>query len=95
MNTRSKQFAAALIGLLLTAGCGSESSSEPTKLVLTGSSTVAPLASELARRFEAENPGVRIDVQTGGSSRGILDARKGLADIGMVSRGLKDEESDL
>jgi phosphate transport system substrate-binding protein len=36
-----------------------------------------------------------VDVQTGGSSRGIADARKGLADIGLVSRGLGPGESDL
>ncbi len=65
------------------------------RLVLTGSSTVAPLVGEMARRFEAMNPGVRIDVQTGGSSRGINDTRKGTADIGMVSRALKLDETDL
>jgi phosphate transport system substrate-binding protein len=36
-----------------------------------------------------------VDVQTGGSARGINDARKGIADIGMVSRSLKPEEKDL
>lgn len=65
------------------------------RLVLTGSSTVAPLAAEIGKRFEQEHPGVRIDIQTGGSSRGIADARRGLADIGMVSRPLKDGEADL
>lgn len=65
------------------------------KLVVTGSSTVAPLVGELAKAFEAQHPDVRIDVQTGGSSRGLADARQGLADIGMVSRALKTEESDL
>ncbi|MGH7889036.1 MAG: substrate-binding domain-containing protein, partial [Thermodesulfobacteriota bacterium] len=58
------------------------------KLVLTGSSTVAPLAAEIGKRFEAQHPDVRIDVQTGGSSRGVADARQELADIGMVSRAL-------
>ncbi len=66
-----------------------------SKLVLTGSSTVAPLASEIAKRYEAEHPDVRIDVQSGGSSRGIADARQGAADIGLVSRQLKDSEQDL
>lgn len=65
------------------------------KLVLTGSSTVAPLAAEISKRFESENPEVRVDVQTGGSSRGIADTRQGVADIGMVSRNLKEEEKDL
>ena len=65
------------------------------KLVLTGSSTIAPLASEIGKRFEQQHPGVRVDVQTGGSSRGVADARSGLADIGMVSRSLKPDETDL
>ncbi|MGQ0594533.1 MAG: phosphate ABC transporter substrate-binding protein [Gammaproteobacteria bacterium] len=65
------------------------------KLVITGSSTIAPLIAEIAKRFEQQNVGVRVDVQTGGSSRGISDARNGLADIGMVSRALKPEENDL
>ena len=65
------------------------------KLVLTGSSTVAPLAAEISKRFESLHPNVRIDVQTGGSSRGINDARAGLANIGMASRALKENESDL
>jgi len=65
------------------------------KLILTGSSTVAPLANEIAKRFEAQHPGVRIDVQTGGSSRGIADCKRGTADIGMASRALKPSESDL
>lgn len=64
-------------------------------LVLTGSSTVAPLATELAERFEQTHPGVKIDVQTGGSSRGVADARSGVAQIGMVSRTLKPNEQDL
>lgn len=63
------------------------------KLVLTGSSTVAPLALEIGKRFEAQNPGVRVDVQTGGSSRGVADAMNGLADIGLVSRALKPAEA--
>ncbi|MDP1925229.1 MAG: phosphate ABC transporter substrate-binding protein [Thiobacillus sp.] len=63
------------------------------KLVLTGSSTVAPLALEIGKRFEAANPGIRVDVQTGGSSRGVADAMNGLADIGLVSRSLKPVEA--
>ena len=65
------------------------------KLVITGASTLAPLVAEIGKRFESLHPTVRIDVQTGGSSRGIADARQGLADIGMVSRALKEDEQDL
>ncbi|MEA5480405.1 phosphate ABC transporter substrate-binding protein [Pseudanabaena galeata UHCC 0370] len=76
----------------------SANTSTPTlqgKLVLTGSSTVAPLLSEIGKRYESKHSGVRIDVQSGGSSRGIADARQGVADIGMISRDLKESERDL
>ncbi|MBG0808035.1 phosphate ABC transporter substrate-binding protein [Methylosinus sp. H3A] len=66
-----------------------------SKITLSGSSTVAPLAAEIGRRFEENNPGVRVDVQSGGSSRGVADARSGLADIGMASRATNPDESDL
>ncbi len=65
------------------------------KLTLTGSSAIAPLAGELAKKFEELHPDVRIDVQSGGSSRGITDVRQALADIGMISRGLNEKEKDL
>ena len=65
------------------------------RLMLTGSSTIAPLAQEIGKRFEKIHPGVRVDVQTGGSSRGVNDARMKVADIGMASRALKPKEADL
>lgn len=88
---------AALVATLV--GCsGSESSSTDAisgRLVLTGSSTIAPLVAEIGKRFESLHPGVRVDVQSGGSSRGVKDVRRATADIGMVSRALKPEETDL
>ncbi len=65
------------------------------KLVISGSSTMAPLVAEIGKRFEKLHPGTRVDVQTGGSSRGIADTVNGLADIGMVSRALKPQEHAL
>ncbi len=78
-----------------TLGCVPTPNQRKGKLVLTGSSTVAPLAVEMGKRFEAENPHVRVDVQTGGSSRGVNDTRSGLNDIGLVSRPLNADETDL
>ena len=88
----SKQILWPLVALVLI-GCSR--GDDANKVVLTGSSTVAPLMSEIAKRFEQIHPGVRVDVQTGGSSRGIADARNGVAQIGMVSRALKESEDDL
>lgn len=82
----------ALVGLL---ACTPSLFAADQRLVVTGSSTIAPLALEIARRYEQLHPSVKIDVQTGGSSRGINDLRSGLAEIGMVSRALKPEERDL
>jgi phosphate transport system substrate-binding protein len=95
-------FTMLVAALLIAPGCGEQESGASSssdglqgKLVLTGSSTVAPLAGEIAKRYEKLHPDVRIDVQTGGSSRGIADAKRGTADIGMASRALKPEETDL
>jgi len=81
--------------LLLALGLGLFLLPAAERITLTGSSTVAPLAAEIARRFEAAHPDVRIDVQTGGSSRGIADVRAGRADIGMASRAVRPGEEDL
>ena len=91
-QTQTLLLLALLASSLLWASC----SHDPTKrLILTGSSTIAPLASEIGKRFEILHPGIRVDVQTGGSSRGIADTRSGVADIGMASRALKPDEKDL
>ena len=95
MPRRAPRIAALTLLSAVMLSCGGSGELRSERLVLTGSSTVAPLASELARRFEALRPGARIDVQTGGSSRGIADARDGMAHIGMVSRALAAGEQDL
>lgn len=64
------------------------------RLVITGSSTVAPLVAEIVKRFEATHPGARIDVQTGGTARGLADLARGLAGCAMVSRALRPEETE-
>lgn len=65
------------------------------KLLITGSSTMAPLIEDLAKLFCAHHPGVTISVESGGSARGVADARDGRADIGMASRELKADEQAL
>ena len=44
------------------------------KLVITGANTLAPLVAEIGKRFEGLYPAVRIDVQSGDSSRGVADS---------------------
>jgi len=86
----------ALITAVLTvAMAGISLQAAAQHITLSGSSTIAPLAAEIAKRFEQRNPGMRVDVQSGGSSRGVNEARQGLVQIGMVSRALKADEADL
>lgn len=82
------------LSVLLSLVACSPAGEGQTTLTITGSSTCAPLVAEIARRYEQLHPGVRIDVQSGGSSRGIGDVSKGLADIGMSSRALKPAERE-
>ena len=80
--------------LLGVGGCQDSPAADPTKhkLVITGSSTIAPLVLEMGKRFETKVPGVRVDVQSGGSSRGLSDIQQNLAHIGMASRALRKDE---
>lgn len=93
------------VALVMTAGmlaaCGNETAENADgrggegRILVVGSSTIAPLMSEIAKAYEADHPGVRIEVQAGGSSRGVLDVRQGVAELGMVSRALAEDEADL
>lgn len=65
------------------------------KLLITGSSTMAPMVEELGRHFRTRHPGVVITVEAGGSGRGVADALEGKADIGMASRELNPKEKAL
>jgi phosphate transport system substrate-binding protein len=87
-----------LLGALLAgvvAGCSGEHPAPASgrNLVITGSYAMAPLVKEIARRFEASHPGVRVEVQAVGSARGVSDTQQGLADVGMVARDLRADET--
>ena len=87
-------LAMGIVLCLLSASCAQQPKAglQQQKLIITGASTIAPLVSELGKRFEKQHPGTRIDVHTGGSARGLTDARQGLAHIGMVSEALTEED---
>ncbi|MHB1393984.1 MAG: phosphate ABC transporter substrate-binding protein [Clostridia bacterium] len=64
-------------------------------ITVNGSTSVQPLAEELAKAFKAKNPNATIDIQGGGSGVGVKSAMDGVVDIGMASRELKTEEKSL
>jgi len=73
----------------------SESPSSPivrTKLDVAGSTTVAPIAEEAARRFTQLFPQFKISIAAIGSGPGIKAVGSGDVDIGMSSRDVKEEE---
>lgn len=85
-----------LLALLLAALlCTGTAAAQAGRLQLAGSTTMAPLLVEVAKRYQALHPQAQVDVQMGGSGRGISDVREGKVDIGMVSRTLSDSERDL
>jgi phosphate transport system substrate-binding protein len=61
-------------------------------LQLAGSTTVQPLAEELANAYMAMHSDVTIEVQGGGSSVGVTSAGEGTGDIGTASREVKSSE---
>lgn len=62
------------------------------KVVLAGSSSVAPIMEKLAEAYKALNPDATIEVQQSDSTTGVNMAVEGTCDIGMASRELKDSE---
>ncbi len=87
-------LALAALVLVALSGCSSAERRANT-LVVTGSTTVLPIA-EIAREgFEKEHPEATVQVSGVGSSAGIEAVDAGTAQIGTSSRDLKDEEKNL
>jgi len=89
------------LAMALTTGvmsaCGGESGNDEQKssgetVVIAGSTSVQPLSEVMAEEFMADNEGTSVEVQGGGSGQGIKSIQEGIADIGSLSREVKDEE---
>jgi phosphate transport system substrate-binding protein len=81
-----------LVMAVALAGCFGGGTKEITE---AGSTTVQPVAQELADAFIAANPDVKITISGGGSSTGVKSAADGTVDIGAASRELKDSEKGM
>ncbi|MDQ7793551.1 MAG: phosphate ABC transporter substrate-binding protein [bacterium] len=94
----SKFIGITTAALLLVSGCArtiDEKSALAGSITVAGSTSVQPISEVLAEHFTLTHPGVRINVQGGGSSGGIKAARELAADLGASSRPLKPEEKGL
>lgn len=94
MLLRLACLAILLLALTLSSGCfnSGENSSE---LIVTGSTTLLPIAEIAGEMFQEKWPEYRVLVSGLGSSAGIESISKGLSDIGTSSRDLKESEEDL
>ncbi|MBS3908508.1 MAG: phosphate ABC transporter substrate-binding protein [Actinobacteria bacterium] len=63
------------------------------KILISGSSTVKPIADDLARSFVDKHKRVRIQIKANGSNVGIQEVSAGKVDIGMISRDIRPEET--
>lgn len=81
--------------ITLLTGCnsntGNNNSQHHKTLVISGSTTILPIAETWAKKFY-EQTNIQINVQGGGSTNGIEFAGKGHIDLGMSSRDLNTEE---
>jgi len=64
-------------------------------IVMKGSTTVLPIAQEVAEAYMKANPDVKISISGGGSGNGIKAIIDGTTDIGNSSRFIKDKEVKL
>ena len=80
------------LGITALTGCGSNSGSTGSKVVIAGSTSVQPLSEELATAFMKDNSDITVEVQGGGSGQAAVALADGIADIGALSRDVKDEE---
>jgi phosphate transport system substrate-binding protein len=62
------------------------------KVVIDGSSTVAPISEAIAEEFRKEQSGVQVSVGTSGTGGGFTKFCNGETDISDASRAIKDEE---
>jgi phosphate transport system substrate-binding protein len=86
--------ALAMLMLGVLSGC-LDAAGRQNQLVVTGSTTILPIAEIGAEDFEALHPGTNVLVSGVGSSAGIEAVAAGTAQIGTSSRDLKDEEKAL
>ncbi|MBR5269643.1 MAG: extracellular solute-binding protein [Anaerotignum sp.] len=61
-------------------------------VVVSGSSSVAPVVEKIKEAYEAINHNVTIEMQQSDSTIGMNSLKEGMCDIGMASRDLKESE---
>lgn len=95
MKKRNKVIMSALVAASVLAGCSSnnqDSSTESKSVATDGSTSMEKVIGTLGESFMAENSDVKFTYNPTGSGSGIQAVLEGRCDIGLSSRGLKEEE---
>lgn len=79
------------LGITALTGCGNGGETGD-KVVVAGSTSVQPLSEELAAAYMEANGDMTVEIQGGGSGQAAVSLADGIADIGALSREVKDEE---
>lgn len=95
LNYASSQNALAIIekaGYIAVSKNAFSSNKPKGKLVIAGSSSVTPLMEKLKEAYEKINPNANLEILQSDSTTGVTSTSEGIADIGMVSREVKQSE---
>ena len=82
-----------LICLFFLSCGGKQKSAENQTIKISGAWALYPMMVQWAQAYQQLHPEVRIDISAGGAGKGMADVLAGLADIGMVSREIRAEET--
>ncbi len=89
-----------LIALFFISGCGGKSpktdgSGLEGTITMSGAFALYPLANRWAEEFQKIHPDVRFNISAGGAGKGMADALAQAVDLGMLSREIKPEETNI
>jgi len=79
-------------GMIVTVICLYAGLAMAGNIVITGSTTVLPIAQKVAEAYMSQNPDVKISISGGGSGEGIKALIDGTTSIADSSRFIKDSE---
>jgi phosphate transport system substrate-binding protein len=104
LRTHRRIFPSALVVLLVAsfvAACGSAGqtdgnagSNDKETVSVSGAFALFPLMQVWAEEYQKINPNIQFDIQAGGAGKGMTDMLSGAADIAMLSREPRPEETD-
>jgi phosphate transport system substrate-binding protein len=87
-----------LVAALVLAGCGGDDNDAPssskTTITISGAFALYPMVVKWTEEYNKLHPDVQFDVSAGGAGKGMSDVLAGAADVAMVSREVRKEESD-